>query len=275
MTSGRPTFAMRIAFSAAAAVLVLAGASLNSAGHGDGAAVVAATAGLMAVAAGAAYSEWTIAAPAAGGALVVALWSNQFQLNGALAGQLAGLLLLALGGFVGITAYRSFTSALHSQLEHVEALNARLEDKHRAFVAATSDVDGAPPPADAAALTAQLANHLGASFACCYLASADGRQYVPQPPGIGLGRVHPQPLARGDKAVRLVAAVDAGRDFVGIDRTALQELVICQRVVTTGQSIMQTFTPKAGADNALNPRAVLCVPIMLRGEAMGVVFLAN
>lgn len=256
MTSERATFAIRIAFSAAAVILVLAGASLNSAGHGDGAAVVAAIAGLMAVAAGAAYSEWTIAAPAAGGALVVAFWSNQFQFNGVLTGQLAGLLLLALGGFVGITAYRSFTGALGAQLERMESLNARLEDKHRAFVAATSDVDGGPPPADAAALTAQLAHHLGASFACCYLAGPDGRQYVPQPPGIGLGRVHPQPLARGEKAVALVAAVDSGKDFVGEDRTALQELV--------------NYVP-----DDMQIEGLLAVPMPIGGRVGGFILLAN
>ena len=256
MSSERATFAIRIAFSAAAVILVLAGASLNSAGHGDGAAVVAAIAGLMAVAAGVAYSEWTIAAPAAGGSLVVAFWSNQFQLNGALTGQLAGLLLLALGGFVGITAYRSFTGALRTQLERMESLNAQLEDKHRAFVAATSDVDGGPPPADAAALTAQLAHHLGASFACCYLAGADGRQYVPQPPGIGLGRVHPQPLVRGDKAVPLVVAIDAGKDFVGDDRSALQQLV--------------NYVP-----DDMQIEGLLAVPMPIGARVGGFILLAN
>jgi HD-GYP domain-containing protein (c-di-GMP phosphodiesterase class II) len=38
---------------------------------------------------------------------------------------------------------------------------------------------------------------------------------------------------------------------------------------------METFSPKPGADNPLNPRAVLCVPITLRGTPIGVVFLAN
>src|SRR5579859_1299354 len=226
MRSERATFAIRIAFSAAAAVLILAGASLNAAGRGGGDLVVAWIAGFMAVVAGAAYSEWTVAGPMAVGSLLVELLSVHFQFaDPGLPAQLGGLLLLVLGGVIGITAYRSFTDALRTQLEDMEALNAQLGEKHRAFVAATSDVDGARPPADAGALTAQLAHDLGATFACCYLAGSDGRQYLPQPPGIGLGRLHPQPLLRGEKAVALAAAIDAGKDYVAAGKTALQDLV--------------------------------------------------
>src|SRR6266853_126079 len=151
MRSERATFAIRIAFSGAAAILILAA-----------------------------------------GSLLVALLSVRFDFtNRGLPIQVAGLLLLALGGFVGVTAYRSFTEALRSKLEDMEALNSQLGDKQRAFMAATSDVDGAAVPVDASALTAQLANHLGATFACCYLVGPDGTHFVPQPPGIGLGRLHP------------------------------------------------------------------------------------
>jgi HD-GYP domain-containing protein (c-di-GMP phosphodiesterase class II) len=38
---------------------------------------------------------------------------------------------------------------------------------------------------------------------------------------------------------------------------------------------MEAMSPKAHDDTALNPRAVLCVPITLRGKPLGVVFLAN
>ena len=257
LRSERATFALRIAFSAAAAVLVLAGASLNAAGRGGGELFVAAVAGLMAAVAGAFYDEWQVSVPIGAGALVVELLAGHFQLtNTAFPTQIGGLLLLALGGVIGITAYRSFTGALESQLEDVQVLNLQLEEKHRAFVAATADVDGVAPPPDAAALTAQLARALGASFACCYLAGIDGRQYIPQPPGIGLGRLHPQPLARGDKAVPLVAAVDAGKDFVGADRAALQTLV--------------NYVP-----DEVQVDGLLAVPMPVGEHIGGVILLAN
>jgi len=145
MRSERATFAIRIAFSAAAALLILAGASLNASGRGGAELAVAAIAGFMAVVAGAAYPEWTVAGPMAAGSLLVALLSVRFDFtNPGLPIQLAALVLLALGGFVGVTAYRSFTEALRSKLEEMDGLNSQLEDKQRAFIAATSDVDGAP-----------------------------------------------------------------------------------------------------------------------------------
>src|SRR5438874_7064497 len=121
--SERATLFVRIAFSAAAAVLILGGASLNAAGRSGGEVVVAAIAGFMAIVAGAAYSEWTIAGPMAGGSLLVVLLSVHFNFaTRGLPFQLAGVVLLALGGFVGITAYRSFTDALRSRLEEMDDL---------------------------------------------------------------------------------------------------------------------------------------------------------
>jgi HD-GYP domain-containing protein (c-di-GMP phosphodiesterase class II) len=227
ISSERATFAIRIAFSVAAALLILAGASLNAAGRGGPELAVAAIAGLMAVIAGAAYSEWTVAGPMAVGSLLAALLSVHFNFaTHGLPLQLAGLLLLALGGFVGVTAYRSFTEALRSKLEDMKALNAQLEDKQRAFMAATSDMDGPPQPSDVSALTAQLAHHLGATFACCYLVAPDGKHFVPQPPGIGLGRIRPQAVARGgDKTGLLVSAIESGKVFLAQDKSGLVELV--------------------------------------------------
>jgi HD-GYP domain-containing protein (c-di-GMP phosphodiesterase class II) len=258
MRSERATFAIRIAFSAAAALLILAGASLNSSGRGGADLVVAAIGGLMAVVAGAAYTEWTVAGPTAAGALLVTLLSVRFDFtNHGLPVQLAGLLLLALGGFVGVTAYRSFTEALRSKLEDMEALNTQLEDKQRAFMAATSDVDGAPLPADASALTAQVAQHLGATFACCYLVAPDGMHFVPQPPGIGLGRLHPQPVARGgDKAGPLISAIDSGHDFVAPDKSGLAELV--------------NYVP-----DEVQVEGLLAVPMLIGDRVGGFILLGN
>ncbi|HET9410557.1 MAG TPA: GAF domain-containing protein [Candidatus Dormibacteraeota bacterium] len=258
MRSERATFAIRIAFSAVAALLILAGASLNASGRGGAELAVAAIAGFMAVVAGAAYPEWTVAGPMAAGSLLVALLSVRFDFtNPGLPVQLAGLVLLGLGGFVGVTAYRSFTDALRTKLEEMEVLNSQLQDKERAFIAATSDVDGAPLPADASALTVQLAHHLAATFACCYLVGPDGTHFVPQPPGIGLGRLHPQPVARGgDKAGPLISAIDSGRDFVAPDRSGLAELV--------------NYVP-----DEVQVEGLLAVPMLIGDRVGGFILLGN
>src|SRR5947199_1735112 len=208
--SERATLLVRVAFSSAAAVLILSGASLNAAGRSGAEVVVAAIAGFMAIVAGAAYSEWTVGGPMAIGSLLVVLLSVRFNVHASgLPIQLAGVVVLALGGFVGVTAYRSFTEALRTRLLEMDDLNLQLEDKQRAFMAATQDAEGSSTPADAASLTAFLAHHTGAAFACCYLVSPDGAQFVPQAPGIGLGRLHPQPVSRGrDGAGPLVSGID-------------------------------------------------------------------
>ncbi|HEY2592873.1 MAG TPA: GAF domain-containing protein, partial [Chloroflexota bacterium] len=61
---------------------------------------------------------------------------------------------------------------------------------------------------------------------CYYLASPDGRQFVPQPPGVGLERLHPQPVQRAASAAGpLVKAVESGAAFVGTDQAGLMEIV--------------------------------------------------
>ncbi|HET7466042.1 MAG TPA: GAF domain-containing protein [Candidatus Dormibacteraeota bacterium] len=219
---------MRIVFSGAAGVLILSGASMSAGvGRPGSDVIVPAIAGLMAAIAGATYFEWTIAGPMAVGSLLVCLLSVHFNFtNPNLPFQLGGLLLLALGGITGVTAYRSFSGALAHDQQSLADLQAQLEEKHRAFMVATQDSEGAAQPGDAAALTARLAQQLGATLACDYLVSADGRQYVPQPPGVGLGRLHPQPVTRGAAtAGPLLSAIDAGRDYVGADKASLLELV--------------------------------------------------
>jgi len=178
---------MRIAFSAAAGVLVLAGASMNVAGRSGADILVPAIAGLLAAVAGATYSELTIAGPTGVGALLVALLSVHFNFTDrSLPFELGGLLLLALGGLTGVTAYRSFNDALARDHDSLANLQSQLEEKHRAFMVATQDAEGVAQPGDATALTARLAQQLGATFACDYLISADGRQYLPSPLGSGL-----------------------------------------------------------------------------------------
>ncbi len=227
MNSDRATFAVRIGFSAATLVLILAGASLNVSGRVGGAALLAGIAGLLALTAGALNTVWKASVPLGAAALAVALLAAQFNLRDSqLPWELAGILVLGLGGVVGSIAYGSFADALHRQLDDIDRLNGQLDEKHRAFMAATSDADSADPPGDVAALTANIAGQIGCAFACYFLASPDGKQFVPQPPSIGLDRLHPQSVNRtAEGAGPLVAAIEAGKEFVGDDKSGLTELV--------------------------------------------------
>src|SRR5260370_35207875 len=91
-------------------------------------------------------------------------------------------------------------------------------------MAATADADHTKPPGDVAAF-AIIAREAGAEFACYYASSPDGKQFVPQPPGIGLDRLHPLPVGRHAKnAGPLLSSVESGRGYIGNDQTALSEL---------------------------------------------------
>src|SRR3989442_15472500 len=102
MDSSRRVLGFRIALSAAAAVLVLAGASLNASGRDSGGIALAGVTGLLAVSSGVLYREWRLAVPLAGIASVVTIVIAQFNaLQGDLVPQVAGLVLLAVGGLAG------------------------------------------------------------------------------------------------------------------------------------------------------------------------------
>jgi GAF domain-containing protein len=220
MTSDRTRFTLRIALCAATAILILAGATLNVSGRVGQAALLSAVAGLLALLAGVLNRMWKAAVPLGLAAIVLTLFSPPFRPS-----DIGGLLLLGLGGLAGSLAYRSFTDALRRQLDDVTRLNTQLEEKHRAFMAATSDADSTSPPGDVAALTSNIAQQIGSGFACYFLASPDGKQFVPQPPGIGLERLHPQAVNRVPGATGpLMAAIEAGKEFVGRDETGLMEL---------------------------------------------------
>ncbi|HEY8863311.1 MAG TPA: GAF domain-containing protein, partial [Candidatus Dormibacteraeota bacterium] len=219
-------FALRIGFSAATAVLVLVGASLNVTGRSGVAAVLAGVAGLLALGAGVLNRSWKGSVPLGIAALLLALFAAQFNLRDrSLILQLAGLLMLALGGFVGSIAYRSMSDAIKSHVRDVDRLRAQLEHRHRAFLAATSDAENTRPLSDIAGLTAHIAHLAGADLACYYASTADEKQFVPQPPGIGLERLHSQAVARGAKgAGRLLSAIESSTDYVASDQTGLAEL---------------------------------------------------
>src|SRR5712692_981311 len=136
MNSDRATFALRIALSEATAILILAGATLNVSGRFGQAALLAAIAGLLALLAGALIRVWKAAVPLGLAAVAVSVLTPHFS-----ALDLGGLVLVGLGGAAGSLAYRSFTDAMRRQLDDMKRLNAQLNEKHRAFMAATSDAD--------------------------------------------------------------------------------------------------------------------------------------
>ena len=226
VSSERTTFALRAGLSTATGVLVLLGASLNATGRSGVAAFSAVVAGLLALAAGVLNCNWQGSVPLAVAALLVMLFSAQFNLRDSnLPLQLAGLLLLGLGGFVGSTAYRNLSDAIKSHVGDLETTRAQLEHRHRAFLAATSDAENARPLSDVAGLTSHIAHLTGADLACYYASTADEKQFLPQAPGIGLDRLHPQPVARGSKtAGPLLRAIESRSEYAGSDRSGLAEL---------------------------------------------------
>jgi GAF domain-containing protein len=225
VNSERATFALRLGFSAATAAMVLVGASLNATGHSGLAAFLAVVAGLLALASGALNKSWQGSVPLGGAAVLVTLLAARFDLRDPnLIPQLGGLLLLGLGGFVGSIAYRSFAGAIRSHAKELEDVRIELLAKERAFMAATADADHTKNPGDMAAFGI-IAREAGADFACYYASSPDGKQFLPQPPGIGLDRIHPIPVQRhAEKPGPLLKAIDSGREYISNDQTGLSEL---------------------------------------------------
>src|SRR5438132_426671 len=218
MNSARAVWGLRFGLAAATAVLILVGASLNASGRVGWATALAGLAGLIALAGGVVYTTWRVSVPAGAGALVLTLLVAQFNpRQGDLLLQLAGLIVLGAGGAAARIAYRRFTDTIERQ-------SRELERKSRAFLAATSEVDAAPPE-DLASLTSNIARQVGADFACCYLATADQHEFVPQTPGVGVEGLHPLAVTRrANGAGPLLAAVESGTTFSAVGNGALKEL---------------------------------------------------
>src|SRR5438128_2390980 len=218
MNSLRAVWGLRMGLSAATAALILVGASLNASGRVGWSTALACLAGLIALAGGVVYTTWRVAVPAGAGALVLTLLIAQFNpRQGDLLLQLAGLIVLGAGGAAGRIAYARFTDTIERQ-------SRELEQKNRAFLAATSEVDAAPSD-DMAALTSNIARQVGADVACCYLATGDLNQFVPQTPGVGLEGLHPLAVTRqANGAGPLLAAVESGTTFSAAGNGALKEL---------------------------------------------------
>ncbi|HEV2475232.1 MAG TPA: GAF domain-containing protein, partial [Candidatus Dormibacteraeota bacterium] len=226
MNSVRGAFTFRIGFAVSGAILVVAGATLTASGRDGLGLALGSIAGLLALASGATFSSWRLAAGLGAVSLLLTLVLSQLDPGHAdLPIQVPGLVLLAVGGVLGAIAYRSLAGALDKQQAQVTALNATLGQKHQAFVAATSDLNGTQP-GDTAAITAAIAASVGADLACCYLTSADGRRFVPQPPGIGVDRLRPQAVNRSHgNGGPLLSAVEARNPFAAADESSLTELI--------------------------------------------------
>ena len=79
-----------------------------------------------------------------------------------------------------------------------------------------------------------------------------------------------------DDSGRLVLKGGFGTDSVTAEKLALGLCGdICRNVMASGTAYMEAMKTETQTESPLNPRAVLCVPIALRGKPTGVLFLAN
>src|SRR5437762_6533206 len=106
---------------------------------------------------------------------------------------------------------------------------------------------------------------------------------------LDLNQVLQQVLAGAAKAssaqIGCLALEDGGRLVLkggfGTDSHTAEKLAldiggdICRRVMESDNAVMEAMEHDSRTDSPLNPRAVLCVPITLRGDPLGVLFLAN
>lgn len=228
MNSRRGSREFRVGFAVAAVVLVLVGALVDGSVWSDDAALaLGGVAGLLALAAGSLYWSWKLAVGLGVVAVAAAFVDSQFVDPGSpnLPVEVGGLVLMAVGGALGAIAYRGFARQVKGHKAELDALKAQLNRKHQAFVAATSDLNGTRP-GDVAGITASIAGSVRADIACCYLLSADGRRFVPQPPGIGVDRLRPQAVNRPHgNTGPLLGAMEAGKSFAAADENSLVELI--------------------------------------------------
>jgi GAF domain-containing protein len=106
---------------------------------------------------------------------------------------------------------------------------------------------------------------------------------------LDLNQVLQQVLAGAAKAssaqIGCLALVESAKLVLkggfGTDHTTAERLAlglggdICRQVLSSGEPVMEAMEHETETDSPLNPRAVLCVPITLRGTPFGVLFLAN
>ena len=211
---------LQLALFAGAGLAILAGASLNIQGYTGQTALLAILAGTAAWTAGILYRQWQVAVCLGLLAIAFAAIEVHFAPAEFFGVNTAGLLLLGLGGVLSTLAYARVTAAMRERIHQVESLNVELQEQHRMFLAATED-----PTlnySDLAALSATTARQLSAEFCAYYLATADGRQFLPQPPGAGFNSGRPQPLlVRAEGGDPLLNPLAANQEFYADDRDRL------------------------------------------------------
>jgi GAF domain-containing protein len=218
MNSKRAVLSFQSGSALGAAALLLVGGVLDGSGRSGWTVAFAAAASAAAVASGLFYETWRFAIPAGGLAVVFTLVVGQVgSANDQVVVQLLGLICLGFGGALGGVAYRRLTATVDRQ-------RRELQQKHRVFLAATAEADRAAPPADMATLTTDIATQVGADLACAYLASPDAREFVPQLPAVGLDGLVALAITRSAGGGPLLAAIEAGRTYLGDGNGALKEL---------------------------------------------------
>ncbi len=246
---------LQLALFAGAGLAILAGASFNIQGYRGETALLAILAGIAAWASGLLYRQWKIAVSL--GLLAIAFTAVEvhFAPVAFFAVNTLGLLLVLLGGVLSAVAYELVTEQMRHRVREVEALNGRLEEQHRMFLAATEDPS--LNYADLAALSASTARQVGAEFCAYYLAAAEGRQFLPQLPGAGFNTGRPQPLIpRQEGGDPLVNPLAANQEFYAEDRDRLSH-------------VARLFTPGLKLEN------VLVEPMLMAGRLGGFLVVGN
>jgi HD-GYP domain-containing protein (c-di-GMP phosphodiesterase class II) len=255
MLGSRAPISLPLALFGAAAFTILAGASFNIQDQKAETVLLALLAGVLAFGAGVAWQYWKYAAGAGVIAILIQVLAHHFQLGDrSLHINLAGLAALGLGGMLFTIGYQKVTADIHGRVRDLENLNARLEEQHRIFLAATED------PAMQSGTVAELARNTArqtSSTICCYfLAGPDGTSFVPQE-GVGLEALRPQAVDRRRRASDpLVEAVESNTEFVTTDVQQLAALF--------------SYMP-----HDLNLETALVVPIRVGDAIGGFVLIAN
>ncbi|TMD08883.1 MAG: GAF domain-containing protein [Chloroflexi bacterium] len=213
---------LQLALFAGAGLAILAGASLNIQGYHGEQALIAVAAGILAWAGGVLSKRWKIAAGLAIGA--IALTAVEVRFSGSFFWiNLAGILLLGLGGVVGAIGYEKLTDALRRRVTELQSLNEELEEQHRMFLAATEDPGLTFK--DMGALNTATSRQTGAGFCCYYLLGAEGRQFVPQLPAAGFEGRSPQLLiVRKEGGDPLLTPLEANQEYYAEDPDRLQHV---------------------------------------------------
>ena len=254
MLGTRAQISLPLALFGAAAFTILAGASFNIQGQTADAAIFALLAGVLAFGAGVAWRYWKYAAGAGAIAVVVEALTHHFHFDRYFFINLAGLAALGVGGMLFTLGYQKMTEQIRQRVVDLEALNARLEEQHRIFLAATEDPT--LHSASVAELAANTARQTSSAICCYYLAGPDGSTFVPQE-GVGLEGVRPQAVDRRRRAGDpLLDAIEKNQDFATSDPQQLGALF--------------SYVP-----NDFTQESALVAPIRVGDAIGGFVLLAN